>query len=69
MHWETWALVALSAFCAAISIWIFIGDYLNNRSDGDARFLRLSLTGGGHIDIPANSRRAGHRQHAQHRAG
>lgn len=63
MTWETATLIAVSALCICIAIWGFVGDYLNNRSDRDARFLRLALTGGGFIDIPTN------RHHTKHRAG
>ncbi|WP_433593936.1 hypothetical protein [Nocardia sp. CA-145437] len=51
MPWDAWALLAIIALCTAITARTAVDSYrLSRESRTDT--LRLSLTGGGHLDIP-----------------
>lgn len=54
MSWDSWALLSIIALCTTVILWSCWGFYPDRHPKGSAS-LRLSLTGGGHLDVPRPS--------------
>lgn len=50
MHWDGWALLSIVALCTAVIGWSCWGFYAETRSER-SNPLRLSLIGGGYVDV------------------
>ncbi|GAB2558191.1 hypothetical protein GCM10027167_76590 [Nocardia heshunensis] len=54
MPWDAWALLSIIALCTTVILWSCWGFYSDSHPKTPTS-LRLSLTGGGHLDIPRPS--------------
>lgn len=62
MHWDTWALLAITALCGSVILWSWWGFHNQTPTPGP-NYLRLSIIGGGHLDVP----RQADGSHGRHR--
>lgn len=62
MQWDTWALLTIAVLCGSVILWSWWG-FHNDAPAPDPTVLRLSVNGGGHLDVPRSEADPGrHRQ-------
>lgn len=54
MPWDIWALLMIAILCGSVILWSWWG-FHSQSHPADAAYLRLSVVGGGYLDIPHDS--------------
>lgn len=54
MPWDIWALLMIAILCGSVILWSWWGFHSESHPT-DAAHLRLSIVGGGYLDVPRQS--------------